>query len=249
MTPSPVAISADRFVSAEDVARIIKNTIILCPTREYPTKPTEALIRQLIEMGASIQLTSGVSDVALARSMTAGLAYETCKKDPGIEHVFWLDDDMTGTPADIAALCDIADALNVSVCGYYCMRNDRERITTKILDGDISTLRLSDTEVVLYPAWSGLGCMAHPVQRFFEACDAAPWCTMSGTRFPAVFESGAKVGADGQHFWMSEDIHFSNHLWQHAHGLYLAPIEFGHLTVGAAHPLPTARFIDQKKPE
>lgn len=239
------AYDPSEFVSLEDARKLLKSTLVICPVYSQPAVPTAMLIDLLRELGAKIQITRGISDIATARNLAASRAF---KEMPNFDTVFWLDGDMTASPMHVAALVSLALEHDAAMAGFCCQRADNRRWAAKRLAIEHTlpaldrTPREGQTPISLIPVYAGMACLAVPKRQFLAVCNAAPWFTLKGSeRAPAICQSRMLNTDD----WGSEDIWHSILLWNHG-GLYLAPIAFGHLTEVAALPAADGWFLDEE---
>lgn len=243
MTP----IHPEEVCTEEEALAILAHLLVLCPSYTRPEVKTAELLTVLSRLGSEILLRTGMSEIATARNLLAGDAYHRLHEEDGLRFkcLFWIDGDMTATPHHIAALCKIALEHRIAAAGLCCPRSDPSRIAAKRLPIIETIGKGKGEDIELLPVYTGLACMAVPRDEFIELSNHAPWFRLYENRAaPALCQSCMNENPNGEASWLSEDLFYSRFAWQNGNGIYLAPIEFGHLSLVPLTPHINARFLD-----
>lgn len=246
MTP----INPEEVVSNEEALDILEHLVVLCPSYQRPEIKTAELLSTLMRLGTEIIIRTGISDIATARNLVASDAYHRLHDSDGLRFrcLFWLDGDMLASPHHIAAVCKLALEHQTEVTGLCCPRGTPNRIAAKrlpVVDPDV----LGDA-IELWPVYSGLACLGICRDEFIGLCNHVDWFELVGQkRAPALCQSRMSLNPAGDSSWLSEDMYYSKIAWEHGRGIYLAPIEFGHLSLVPVTPGVDARFLDDGRDE
>lgn len=236
----------------------LDDVLVLMPSHSGPRFRTRAFLDALAEAGVTICISYGITDVALHRCLVAGRAVRGLTKDyPGLNYVFWLDDDMFGTPEHVAFLRAAVDAMPYqgAVTGIYCKRNNPKQITIRPYAGEesyTSSLMFQRSYMIpqrcefeTHPVLAGMGCMMLKKQTFLEHCAASPqFETHTHGEAPAICASGPCLDETGKFGWVSEDQCYSTGLWKYAGGVWTTPIAFSHLAEVPLLPLPDSEWLE-----
>jgi hypothetical protein len=172
--------------------------------------------------------------------------------------VFWLDDDMLGTPSHVAFLREAARYLNAAVTGIYCKRCSSSELTVKLYPREETrSCHVGDVEhgdgVVFpsHPVCSGMGCLMVPVEQFKRYADGVPHFARVGDGkdtepVPGICASGMAQDESGQWVWLSEDQTYCEGLWCRENGVWTAPIGFAHLSEVPLRPSLDAVWLGEK---
>lgn len=234
-------------MAKEFESEMVKKLLVLVPYYEAPQesdRSSSALA--LLNRGATVVNSYGISDIALHRCVLAGMGFDRLVQNlDAYSWVLWLDSDIVVHPAQIFRMMVWANMLGakkatnlpdcVVVSARYLVQGRRVLAAMSVKDEnpipfqDIGDDGSHSGTMVAKPVYSGMGCMLMHVGTFIHQCTDAPRVTTMGgaNSFPAITCSGA-IKHDGGVVWASEDAMFCARLWASNHPVYLVPEDVGH---------------------
>lgn len=228
----------------------LRDVLVLLPSYHGPHARTRDLLERVSARRATIVASYHCSDVALHRNLVAGRALQALAANDSLKYVFWLDDDMVGTPAHVAFLRATCDALQAAATGLYCKRTDPGVLTIKQQAREEPrrvTLAGESLSFESHGVIAGMGCLMVPRDDFLVHADTVPAFdhVIAGRKMgvPALCCSGVCPDERGKIGWVSEDQCYCQGLWQWCGGVWTAPIVFGHMSETALTPQVNAQWL------
>jgi hypothetical protein len=234
----------------------LSDVLILYPSYRGPDPRAAGCIQLLAELGATLCVSYGLSDIAMHRCIVAGRGYRMLHANDALKYVLWLDDDMLATGAHVSFIRACVVASSRACTAYYCKRGyPRELAMRRVPEVPASLLSVafSPDDILTFnvePTLCGLGFLMLSREQFMQHCDAVPHVgDTAETTVPVVCSSGpVKVthwnDADATRLtWFSEDISYCDGLWQLVRGVVAVPIAVAHLSSLALLPAPDAAWL------
>lgn len=178
---------------------------VLCSTRFGLQSEAAQSVRALVNLGARDLVMTGITDVALARSVALTSAcHVTRSADPPIVAWLMVDDDIVFGVEAAAELVDRAVHSGKPTSAVYMTSAGAPACCPRPAGG----------------WYAGLGCLALPIKQLTRLEQAAEQVEWNGQTIRAFCECGPVKG-----HWLSEDYSLCDRLG----GVQLAPVPVSHI--------------------